>query len=63
VTSETPRAGGYRPLTNASSTNTKLSDDRAWRKHVDSLPDDELIAVVRGIASVDRAVDGYRRRR
>jgi hypothetical protein len=32
----------------------------AWRREVNRLPDEELIRVVRAMASVDKAVAGFR---
>jgi len=34
---------------------------RAWRREVNRLPDDESIRVVRAMAQVDRAVNGFRK--
>jgi hypothetical protein len=50
------------PTRNTNVAKPKLADSRSWRKYVNQLPDDELIAVVRGMVSVDRAVAGYRGR-
>jgi hypothetical protein len=36
--------------------------NRNWRREINRLPDDDLLRVVRGMVSVDRAVDGFRRR-
>ena len=41
---------------------TDTGGRRAWRREVGRLNDDELMRVVRGIASVYRAVAGYRKR-
>jgi hypothetical protein len=40
---------------------TRLGGCRAWRREINRLPDDELIRVVRGMVSVDHAVNTYRR--
>jgi hypothetical protein len=40
---------------------TARRGQRAWAREVRQLADEELMHVVRGMAAVDRAVDGYRR--
>ena len=55
-----------RPGAHRASRNTiaaaKLPDARRWRRTVNGLTDDELMAVVRGMVAVDKAVESFRGR-
>jgi hypothetical protein len=48
------------PSLNTSS--TTIAEQRAWRRHVNDLPDHDLIKLVRDLNSVDKAVTAYRGR-
>jgi len=50
------------PQTNSSARHPSKQLGRRWWEHPEDLPDEELMLVVRSIASVDRAVDRYRRK-
>jgi hypothetical protein len=41
---------------------SRVGGQRAWRREISQLPDEELIAVVRAMVAVDHAVNTYRKR-